>query len=146
MIVLLIDFGQSEYMGIMKAVIYSVAPQVQIVDLCHDVSPQSIIEAAWILKCSHRYFSAGTIFCCVVDPSVGTRRKALAVKTRDYHFLAPDNGLLWETLTEQTALAVRQIPVPSSASRTFHGRDVFAKAAAQIYPPAVDLPQSIRQP
>ena len=72
MIVLLTDFGQSEYVGIMKAVIYSVAPQVQIVDLCHDVSPQSIIEAAWILKCSYRYIPANAIFCCVVDPGVGT--------------------------------------------------------------------------
>lgn len=146
MIVLLTDFGQSEYMGIIKGVIYDEAPQVQMVDLCHDVSPQSIIKAMWILMCSYRYFSAGTIFCFEVDPCMGTRRRALAMKTRNYHFMAPDNGLLWETLTEQTVLAVRQIPVPGDASRTFHGRDVFAKAAAQIYPPAADLPQSIRQP
>lgn len=132
MIVLLTDFGQSEYVGIMKAVIYTLNPKAIITDLCHDVSAQDIIEAAWILKNSYRFFPQGTIFCCVVDPSVGTERKAIAVKTNDYYYVAPDNGLLWETLTDQTIVRVRQLPVPEDASRTFHGRDVFAKAAANI--------------
>jgi len=63
---------------------------------------------------------------------VGTERKALAVKTDSYYFVAPDNGLLWETLKEQRIIDIRQLPVPEDASRTFHGRDVFAKAAASI--------------
>jgi len=132
MIVLLTDFGQSEYVGVMKGVIYSIACDAKIVDLCHDISPQNIIEAAWILKNNYKYFPEGTTFCCVVDPGVGTERKALAVKTENFFFVAPDNGLLWETLKHQRIIEIRQIPVPADASRTFHGRDVFAKAAADI--------------
>lgn len=132
MIVLLTDFGQSEYVGVMKGVIYKIACDTKIVDLCHDISPQNIIEAAWILKNNHKYFPKGATFCCVVDPGVGTKRKALAVKTKNFFFVAPDNGLLWETLKQQKIMEIRQIPVPADASRTFHGRDVFAKAAADI--------------
>jgi len=132
MIVLLTDFGQSEYVGVVKAVIYSQAPQAGIVDLCHSVTPQSIVEASWILKCNYKYFPQGATFCCVVDPGVGTGRKAIAVQTDRYYFVGPDNGLLWETLREQKTRRIRKIPVPPSASATFHGRDVFAKAAAHI--------------
>ncbi len=132
MIVLLTDFGQSEYVGVMKGVIYSIDPNAKIVDLCHDIAPQSIIEASWILKNNYKYFPKETVFCCVVDPGVGTQRKALAVKTEDCYFVAPDNGLLWETLGEQKVLDIRQIPIPTEASRTFHGRDIFAKAATNI--------------
>jgi S-adenosylmethionine hydrolase len=132
MIILLTDFGQSEYVGVMKGVIYSIDCNAKIVDLCHDVSAQSIIEASWLLKNNYKYFPKGSVFCCVVDPGVGTERKALAVQTDSYYFIAPDNGLLWETLKEQNIGQIRQIPVPEDASRTFHGRDVFAKAAARI--------------
>lgn len=132
MIVLLTDFGQSEYVGVMKGVIYSIHRQGQIVDLCHDITSQNLIEASWVLKNGYSYFPQSTTFCCVVDPGVGTERKALAIKTQHYYFVAPDNGLLSETLKEQKVMSVRQIPVPQSASRTFHGRDVFAKAAARI--------------
>ncbi|HUS72896.1 MAG TPA: SAM-dependent chlorinase/fluorinase [Sedimentisphaerales bacterium] len=132
MIVLLTDFGQSEYVGVMKGVIYSIARDAKIVDLCHDISPQSITEASWLLKNNYKYFPEGTTFCCVVDPGVGTERKALAVKTENFFFVAPDNGLLWETLKEKKIIDIRQIPIPADATRTFHGRDVFAKAAANI--------------
>ncbi|UCG47753.1 MAG: SAM-dependent chlorinase/fluorinase [Phycisphaerales bacterium] len=132
MIVLLTDFGPSEYVGVMKGVIYSVHTAAATVDLCHDVGPQSIVEGAWILKNSYRHFPKGAVFCCVVDPGVGTERKALAVKSEEYYFVAPDNGLLWETVKEGKAIDARQIPVPEGASRTFHGRDVFAVAAANI--------------
>lgn len=132
MIILLTDFGQSEYVGVMKGVIYSIDHRAQVVDLCHSVSSQSIIEASWILKNHYTYFPKGSVFCCVVDPGVGSERKALAVKTKHYYFVAPDNGLLWETLKEQEVIDVREIPIPNDASRTFHGRDVFAVAAAKI--------------
>ena len=132
MIVLLTDFSQSEYVGVMKGVIYSMAADAKIVDLCHDISPQSIIEASWLLKNNYKYFPKNAAFCCVVDPGVGTQRKALAVKTEDFYFVAPDNGLLWETLKHQRIIEIRQIPIPPDASRTFHGRDVFAKAAVNI--------------
>jgi S-adenosylmethionine hydrolase len=132
MIVLLTDFGQSEYVGVMKAVIYGIAPDAKIVDLCHTVAPQSIIEASWILLNNHRYFPTRSIFCCVVDPGVGADRKAIAVKAGSYYFVGPDNGLLWETLRAEPITEMREIPIPQDASRTFHGRDVFAKAAANI--------------
>ncbi len=132
MIVLLTDFGQSEYVGVMKGVIYSIDSRAQVVDLCHGVSSQNIIDASWILKNNYKYFPEGSVFCCVVDPGVGGERKALAVRTEHYYFVAPDNGLLWETLKEQQVLDIREIPIPSDASCTFHGRDVFAPAAAKI--------------
>lgn len=132
MIVLLTDFGQSEYVGVMKAVIYSIDIDAKIVDLCHEISARNIIEASWLLKNNYKYFPKGAVFCCVVDPGVGTERKALAVQTDKYYFVAPDNGLLWETLKERKVVEIRQIPIPENASRTFHGRDVFAKAAANI--------------
>jgi S-adenosylmethionine hydrolase len=132
MIILLTDFGQSEYVGVMKAVIYSINKDAKIVDLCHDISPQKTIEASWVLKNNYKYFPEGATFCCVVDPGVGTERKALAVKTTGYYFVAPDNGLLWETLKEQRIIDIREVPIPPDASSTFHGRDVFAKAAANI--------------
>jgi len=132
MIVLLTDFGESEYVGVMKGVIYSIACDARIVDLCHSIRPQNIIEASWLLKNNYKYFPEGATFCCVVDPGVGTERKAIAVKTEKYYFVGPDNGLLWETVAEQRIIEIRQIAIPPDASRTFHGRDVFAKAAANI--------------
>jgi S-adenosylmethionine hydrolase len=132
MIVLLTDFGQGEYVGVMKGVIYRKAPEVKIVDLCHDISPQSVVEASWLLKNNYRFFPKGAVFCCVVDPGVGTERKALAVRTGNFYFVAPDNGLLWETIREQETLKIRGLSVPEDASKTFHGRDVFAKAAADV--------------
>lgn len=132
MIVLLTDFGQSEYVGVMKGVICRINEDAKIVDLCHDICPQCTIEASWVLKNNYKYFPEGATFCCVVDPGVGTARKALAVKTAGYYFVAPDNGLLWETLKGHRIIDIREIPVPADASSTFHGRDVFAKAAANI--------------
>jgi len=132
MIVLLTDFGDSEYVGVMKGVIYSINCDARIVDLCHSISPQNIIEGSWILKNNYKYFPKGATFCCVVDPGVGTERKAVGAKTEGYFFVGPDNGLLWETLKEQRIIDIREIGVPPGASRTFHGRDVFAKAAANI--------------
>ena len=132
MIVLLTDFGQSEYVGVMKGVIYSIYAQATIVDLCHDISPQSIIEASWILKNNYVYFPQGAVFCCVVDPGVGSERKALALKTDTYYFVAPDNGLVWEAVKDQSIISIREIPIPADASQTFHGRDVFAEAAAEM--------------
>lgn len=132
MIVLLTDFGQNEYVGVMKGVIYCINPHAIITDLCHNISPQSIIEASWILKNNFGYFPEGSIFCCVIDPGVGSERKAIAVKTKDFYFVAPDNGLLWETLNVQQVFEIKELEIPQNASKTFHGRDLFAKASALI--------------
>lgn len=130
MIVLLTDFGQSEYVGIMKAVILGVNKDARIVDLCHNIRPQCLIEASWVLKNSYTYFPKGATFCCVVDPGVGSDRRAVAVRTQDYCFVAPDNGLVWETVKANAVVEIRELEIPESAGRTFHGRDVFAGAAA----------------
>lgn len=132
MIVLLMDFGASEYVGVMKGVILGLAPGTEIIDLCHSIGAQCVIEGAWVLKNAYKYFPKGAIFCCVVDPGVGTERRAIAVKTEGYYFVGPDNGLLWEAVAEQKVAEIRELSVPADASNTFHGRDVFAKAAAQI--------------
>jgi len=116
----------------MKGVVYSVSPDAKMVDLCHSIGAQNVIEGSWVLKNNYRYFPEGATFCCVVDPGVGTERKAIAVKTEKYYFVGPDNGLLWETVKEQKIIEIREIPVPAEASKTFHGRDVFAKASAEI--------------
>jgi len=131
MIVLLTDFGQSEYVGVMKGVIFTIDPNAQIVDLCHTISPQNLVEASWVIKNNYTYFPKDTVFCCVVDPGVGSERRAIVVKTDDNIFVAPDNGLLSETLRDQTIVSIRKLPIPADASRTFHGRDVFAQAAAR---------------
>jgi len=133
MIVLLTDFGESEYVGVMKGVMLSIDPSAHIVDLTHSISPQSVREAAWVLLKSYKYFPKQTVFVCVVDPSVGTGRDAVLVTTPEYVFISPDNGLLHPTLEGASEKQVYSIRVNSSVSHTFHGRDVFAVAAGKYH-------------
>jgi S-adenosylmethionine hydrolase len=89
------DFGLSDhYVGSMKAVLLSAVPQVQIIDLTHEIPPQDVAAAAYQLMVSYRYHPKGTLFICVVDPGVGSERKILYVEAGDWKFIAPDNGLL----------------------------------------------------
>lgn len=131
-IVLLTDFGWSSYVGAMKGVILSHCPHAQIIDLTHDVAPQNVREGAWLLLVNYLYFPPGSIFLAVVDPGVGTKRKALAIKTKDYYFLGPDNGLLSPAAARAGIVDTVELAVPPEASPTFHGRDVFAPAAAKL--------------
>jgi len=130
MIVLLTDFGASEYVGIMRGVIYSIYPEAQVVDLTHSVPSQSIREGAWILLKSYKYFPKGTVFLSVVDPGVGTARDAVVVVTENYIHVGPDNGLLYPAAAEDGIERVYRIIVDEGISKTFHGRDIFSKAAA----------------
>lgn len=130
MIVLLTDFGESEYVGVMKGVIYSICPSEQIVDLTHSIPPQSVREGAWILLNSFKHFPKDTVFVCVVDPGVGSGRDAVLVKTKSYTFIGPDNGLLYSAAHQARIESISSISIGSSASKTFHGRDAFAVAAA----------------
>ncbi|MDF1538425.1 MAG: SAM-dependent chlorinase/fluorinase [Candidatus Thorarchaeota archaeon] len=130
MIVLLTDFGESEYVGVMKGVIYSLCPTEQIVDLTHTIPPQSIREGAWVLLNSYNSFPRGTVFVCVVDPGVGTGRDPVLVKTKNYTFIGPDNGLLYPATASDGVESISTIIIDEDASNTFHGRDVFAPAAA----------------
>jgi len=128
--VLFTDFGLSEYVGVMRGVIYSIHPEAQIVDLTHSVPSQSIREGAWILLQSYKYFPPGTVFVSVIDPGVGTARDAVVVVTKNYIHIGPDNGLLFPAASDDGIERVYQILIDERVSKTFHGRDVFAKAAA----------------
>jgi S-adenosylmethionine hydrolase len=130
MIVLLTDFGVSEYTGVMRGVIYSICPDAQVVDLTHSVPSQSIREGAWILLQSYKYFPKGTVFVSVVDPGVGTARDAVVVVTENYIHVGPDNGILYPAASEDGIERVYRILIDEGVSKTFHGRDIFAKAAA----------------
>ncbi len=132
LVVLMTDFGESEYVGVMKAVIYSLCPSATITDLTHSITPQSIREGAWVCLKSHAFYPKDSVFVCVVDPGVGTTREAVLVKTRDYTFIGPDNGLLYPACTENGIESVFALRLSEDASKTFHGRDVFAKAAAAV--------------
>ncbi len=136
-ITLTTDFGQRDsFVGAMKGVILGLAPQVQIVDIAHEISPGDIRAAAFALMTAAPYFPAGTIHVVVVDPGVGSARKAIAIRSAEAIFLAPDNGVLsWavkdERLREIRSLENREIRLPR-LSATFHGRDLFAPAAAWL--------------
>ena len=132
MIAILSDFGNSEYLGIIKGVICSIAKNARIVDLYNNVSAQEIREGAWILLNSYRYFPKKTVFLCVVDPGVGTGRRGIAIKTKNYFFVGPDNGLMFPAANEDKILEEIGLSKDKSTSKTFHGRDVFAKAAAKL--------------
>ncbi|MDZ7264305.1 MAG: SAM-dependent chlorinase/fluorinase [candidate division KSB1 bacterium] len=136
-ITLLTDFGMADgFVGTMKGVILSIYPQAHIVDLTHQIPPQDISAAAFVLHCSHRYFPAGTIHVAVVDPGVGSSRRLIAVASEKYLFLAPDNQILAYIFHESETLKVievlnNQFFLPN-VSRTFHGRDIFAAVAAHL--------------
>ena len=131
MIAILSDFGTSEFLGTMKGAMYKVNPNAKLIDLCNDISPQGVREAAWVLLQSYSYFPKNTVFLCVVDPEVGSARKAVAVKTSNYFFVGPDNGLMHPAIKEDGFVQAVELDT-SKASKTFHGRDVFAKAAAAL--------------
>ncbi|MFQ5798435.1 MAG: S-adenosyl-l-methionine hydroxide adenosyltransferase family protein [Bacteroidota bacterium] len=136
-IVLLTDFGNKDgYSGIMKGVIRALHPRASIIDLSHEIEPQNIREAAFVLWQSHKYFPKGSIFVVVVDPGVGTKRKIVCLKSREYLFLAPDNGVLEYLLSERRSFiaveVVNEQLFLKNVSTTFHGRDIFAPVAAAL--------------
>jgi len=134
---LLTDFGLDDnFVGVMKAVILKINPRAQILDICHAVSPQDIFGAAFLLSSAYAYFPRGTVHLVVVDPGVGSKRKGIIAKTRNYLFVAPDNGVLTLALQKERPLKIVEIgnskyflkPVSSS----FHGRDIFAPVSAHL--------------
>lgn len=134
---ILTDFGNKDnFAGVMKAVILKINPQAKIVDLCHNVQPQDITQAAFLLKNSFKYFPKGTVHLAVVDPGVGTKRKKILVKTTDYYFVAPDNGILSPSLRGENIQGIIEITNDEyflkPASDTFAGRDIFAPVAAHL--------------
>ncbi|HLC30420.1 MAG TPA: SAM-dependent chlorinase/fluorinase, partial [Dehalococcoidia bacterium] len=161
-ITLLTDFGsQDAYVAAMKGVVLSIASSATLVDITHSIPPQDIYAAAFTLGASHAFFPRRTIHVVVVDPGVGTQRRALLLQTPDALFLAPDNGVLTYVVEAfrdahpntaptghlSTPPPLVSVPVPASLrayalankalfrpqiSQTFHGRDIFAPVAAHL--------------
>ncbi len=137
MITLLTDFGtQDTFVGVMKGVIKSITPTVDMIDLTHEIPPQDIRAGAFALKTAVPYFPPGTIHMVIVDPGVGSTRCPIAAHIGDAFYICPDNGLLSYVLAEHTLHAAVLLDNTqyqrSSISRTFHGRDIFAPAAAYL--------------
>ena len=131
------DFGLSDnFVGVMKGVILSIAPETSIVDLTHDVAPQNIHQAAFVLLTGFSYFPGSTVHVCVVDPGVGSGRRILAVRAQGHFFVAPDNGVLSYVLDRVGSFECRSVENQdywlAEVSRTFHGRDIMAPTAAWI--------------
>lgn len=136
-ITLLTDFGQRDwFVPSMKGVILGIAPRVQIVDVTHEIPSQDIRAGAFVLAAAAPTFPKGTIHVAVVDPGVGSRRKAIAVKTPGHVFIGPDNGLLSLALRDEKPMEIRALEnerlYRNPVSHTFHGRDVFAPVAAHL--------------
>ena len=132
LITLLTDFGTADgYVAEVKGALLSLAPDAVVVDLTHDIPPHDVESGRLAVARYWRRFPAGTVHLAVVDPGVGGRRAALAVGSEGRWLVGPDNGLLSPALLAGTARAVA-LPVPPGAAPTFHGRDVFAPAAAAL--------------
>lgn len=134
-ITLLTDFGTKDpYVGIMKGVILSTNPDVRIVDITHEVDPQDVREGAFLVEEYYRYFEKGTIHVAVVDPTVGSDRKPIVFSKDGFFFIGPDNGLftlLYDDNVRAYAIENRRYML-KEISATFHGRDIFAPAAAYL--------------
>jgi S-adenosyl-L-methionine hydrolase (adenosine-forming) len=135
LIALLTDFGtRDHYVGTMKGVILGICPDAALVDITHEIAPQDVVTGALELAAAHQFFPDRTVFLCVVDPGVGSSRRAIAVSAGRHRFVAPDNGLL-SLVADEAATVVElanaryALPV---VSRTFEGRDRFAPAAAWL--------------
>jgi len=132
LITLLTDFGTADgYVAEMKGVLLSAVPEASIVDLSHEIPPQDVECARLAVARYWRRFPPGTVHLIVVDPGVGSARAPLAVSSDGRFLVGPDNGVLSPSLLAGGSRAVA-LPVPASAAPTFHGRDVFAPAAAQL--------------
>ncbi|GJL77711.1 MAG: hypothetical protein NPINA01_07000 [Nitrospinaceae bacterium] len=129
------DFGLKDaFIGIMKGVILNIAPTAQVIDITHQIEPQNIVQAALTMEAAHSYFPKNTVHLVVVDPGVGSDRRPIAVKNKSATFVGPDNGVLTPVINSSSRiyeLNNEKYFLPGISS-TFHGRDVFAPAAAWI--------------
>lgn len=140
-ITLTTDFGTKDgFVGTMKGVIWGICPSAHIADISHEIAPQNVLEGAFVLWRAERFFPAGTVHIAVVDPGVGTARRAMAARLGGMFFVGPDNGLFTPLIEEarqagaDTTFIILDNPqyhLPS-VSRTFHGRDVFAPVGAHL--------------
>lgn len=135
-ITLTTDFGlQDHYVSAMKGVMLRIAPDVRFVDVSHQIPPQDIMAAAWVVRNASMCFPAGTIHLVVVDPGVGTSRVPVALRIRDQIFVGPDNGIFSLIADENEYEAwklTKKKYWAAKPSKTFHGRDLFSPVAAHI--------------
>lgn len=136
-ITLTTDFGLSDwFVGTMKGVIASIAPDVRVIDITHGIRQGHIREGAFALAAAARYFPEGTLHVGVIDPGVGSSRHALAVECHGHTYIAPDNGLLSAVVPDGASFRAYRLENESlflpTVSRTFHGRDIFAPVAAHL--------------
>ena len=136
LITLTTDFGQSDhFVGAMKGVILSIAPRARIVDITHAIAPYDLTEASFVIAQAWRYFPKRTVHVIVVDPTVGSARRPILVEAGGQYFIAPDNGVLsmvYETDVHKVRVLSNPKLMNREVSHTFHGRDVFAPAAAHL--------------
>ena len=133
----LTDFGtRDHYVAAMKGVVLGICPDVSLVDITHDIPPHDVLAGSVELAAASRYFAPGTIFVAVVDPGVGSARRAIAVQAGGCTYVAPDNGVLTSVLETRPPTRLVEVTEPRYAlptiSRTFEGRDRFAPAAAWL--------------
>jgi S-adenosylmethionine hydrolase len=131
------DFGEADhFVGVMKGVILNINPDAVIVDINHQISSYDIFDGAYSLAQSYHYFPPGTIHLVVVDPGVGSERRPIILQTKNYRFVAPDNGVLSYVYEREENIEVRHITAShyflNPVSNTFHGRDIFAPVAAWL--------------
>jgi len=140
-ITLTTDFGYKDgFVGTMKGVIWGICPEARIADISHEITPQNVTEGAITLWRAAPFFPAGTVHIAVVDPGVGTSRRALAARIGDQYFVGPDNGLFTPIIEDVQRAGVKATFVTldkpefwlQQVSRTFHGRDIFAPAGAHL--------------
>ena len=137
LVTLLTDFGlEDPFVGVMKGVILTLSSFATIVDVCHQISPHDVVQAAYQWKAAYSYFPTGSIHVGVIDPGVGGERKGILAVSERYYYIAPDNGLL--TLIERDDPFIGVYELKNSdlqlaeVSSTFHGRDIFAPAAGYL--------------
>jgi S-adenosylmethionine hydrolase len=136
-VALLTDFGSRDgYVGSMKGVLLSDAPDAHIVDITHEIGPGDVLAAAWVLASSWQTFPRGTVFLCVVDPGVGSARRGLALGIGGMLLVGPDNGVFTLLVDEASGAEAVELNKPElwrqPPSPVFHGRDIFAPIAARL--------------
>ena len=136
-ITLATDFGlRDPYVGIVKGVIAGIAPDARVIDITHDIPPQDVPAAAFAISSAYRFFPIGTIHVAVVDPGVGTSRRAVAMELGGYRFVFPDNGIMSRVLENHAPTRTIELTNPKfhrlPTSATFHARDIFGPVAAHL--------------
>lgn len=138
LITLLTDFGvQDNYVGVMKGIIAQIYPDAKVIDITHEVPPHNLDAANFCLMKAYPYFPAGTVHVAVVDPGVGTKRRAVAIELATGFLVGPDNGIFTGVLQEEQIILAVELTkpeywLPNEPSTTFHGRDIFAPIGAYL--------------